>query len=572
MVKAQTVVYDLVGWLYAEKYGWISLTSENCQTIFNQTNNPLCAPQGDDGSRVTYNVSLAGNEISGWGWSEAGWVCFGLTCSAYGNPPIGQPIMTIDEQTKKISGWGKILSLNENGWISFGQALPPTSDQIGQICYNCQPVCLSWTQSCVGSPAVCSDVEPCLAYATENYESCRTCFSETYFSGQAYPVFAPDPVAGGSGYACADCVGSGLSGDENEFCHKTYEAGASRVFCAQCSAANCELHRSFLDSLSGRLLGWAWNSYQESAGGAKFGSGWIHLNNDYAAAIVYPWLETKFGAIYGRGSVRQKAGVAANNATYCIFAQNIQGVRSADCQAEKISGVDIAFPSVASIQPYYNALGKIDIVGISTAIHGIISKNKYGQFVSSIDSGAIDSWSAGKVLAGAVYVTAGDLTISRDLLIQNGVGTQKGGGTVVVNGNLTINGNISYQVSLPDNLDQLASVAWIVKGDVIVSPAAEKIVGAFLILGDGSACSKSIGDYPVYSQTGCGVFFSGASAAKSLTVSGLIVARAFDFRRAFADSVGGSERIIYDGRLIANPPPGLDSLAEGLPVIRDFSY
>ena len=93
-----------------------------------------------------------------------------------------------------------------------------------------------------------------------------------------------------------------------------------------------------------------------------------------------------------------------------------------------------------------------------------------------------------------------------------------------------------------------------------------------MVLGNGSPLVKSPTEdqgYPKFSRTGHGIFFSGSSESP-LTVVGLVIARAFGWERSYSNIKQGSERIIYDGRLIANPPPGLKGFAEGLPVIRDF--
>jgi hypothetical protein len=573
-VDAQASQYELVGWLYSENYGWISLSSKNCEVIFNQDSLIFCAPRGVGGARVEYQVSINGdNKITGYGWSDAGWICFGSTCS--GLDPDGLvPVATMDSNTRKIDGWANIMALGADGWIHFRRG-GNAGSTVGQKCYDCEPTCLRLSQRCsmVGDPPVevCEDVEPCLEYSEVDYDSCATCFNRTYFNSQNIPDSDVDSVTGGSGYTCSACQGNGVVGDDNEFCHESSSVlGSSKIYCSDCT--NCELYGVNSDSTNGDLLGWGWNGDSTKT----LGAGWIHFNSDWGAGVVYPWLETQHGAIFSRNDVKQKTGSVANNATYCIFADSVKGVSSSNCSQDGnsqkfIAGVDIAFPdSSFSDGVFYNALGKIDLVGITTSIYGIIiNKNKFGHVVVPVST--IDSWSDGKILNNAVYVVEGDLIVDSDVVFNNGGIGQRGNGTIVVTGDLFINGNMSYEVNVPADLSQLASVAWIVEGDVVINPSVSNIVGAYVLLGNGEVCSGDDSDYPRYEQNGCGVFFSGQDN-NPLTVSGLIVAKAFDFRRIYADIAKGSERIVYDGRLVANPSPGLLGFVEGLPIIRDFVY
>jgi len=219
-------------------------------------------------------------------------------------------------------------------------------------------------------------------------------------------------------------------------------------------------------------------------------------------------------------------------------------------------------------------LGKIDIYGLTTSTKVInnVKYNKYGNIISDASelSGEVD-------LNNKVYYSNGDLTLA-GLTIKNGL--KYGNGTVIVNGNLTLNGDILYSTtSNPLSISQLASVAWIIKGDLIINGSVKNLSGAFMVLGngiatckfqDGSDCYSGV-DFPKYLANGYGTIFSGSSSDQ-LTVYGLIAAKAYDLRRKYIDPLAGSEQIIFDGRLTANPPPGFKSFSESLPVIRDFQY
>ncbi|MEK7653075.1 MAG: hypothetical protein AAB358_01155 [Patescibacteria group bacterium] len=568
--QAQSAEYEMAGWIWSQNYEYISLNSDNCK------DNPNCwcggAPCGTP--LVKYSVKLGtSNNISGWGWSSnVGWVCFGITCT--GSPP-GLPSLgetSLDADSGQIKGWAKVISLGDpDGWLKLGRGLAFSGQYDGQYCYNCQPKCLEWSCRQVGDPpqTIC-DIPPCVRYSEIDYDYCKSCFTETYFNGQKIPDSAIDPIVGGNGLVCSSCT---------QNCRKETIPGldVSRIICDNCSG--CERYGAGSEMSDGSLFGWGWNGAIDSGGMRNIGAGWTHFNPQGGGGfIVYPWLETKYGSIYARlgREVRQKAGAVGNNATYCIFADSIRNIRSTNCE-QAIPNIDFKFPQLSSGEIYRNALGKIDVAGLTRVVRN--GRNKYGQEVITITD---PNFTGAKVLGRRVYVKGGDLTIDGNLIFNNADDIVKyGNGIIIVNGNLYIENAIMYDNDgVPSNLNQLASVAWIVKGDVIVDPSVEEIAGAFIVLGNGSPSPcASTGDleFPQYDQYGCGVFFS-VNPLKSpdqlipLKVSGLIAAKAFDFRRTYAKASGGSERIIYDGRLIANPPPGLEGFAEKLPVIRDFSY
>ncbi|XOU94464.1 MAG: DUF2341 domain-containing protein [Candidatus Kerfeldbacteria bacterium] len=51
-----------------------------------------------------------------------------------------------------------------------------------------------------------------------------------------------------------------------------------------------------------------------------------------------------------------------------------------------------------------------------------------------------------------------------------------------------------------------------------------------------------------------------------LQVSGLFVARGYNFDRKYTKDLAPSERIVYDGRVVANTPPGLADFSKALPI------
>jgi len=583
--NAQGLEYKVAGWLYSDNYGWISLNSDN--------------PGLPDGAG--YAVVLnSSNNISGYGWSSnVGWVCFGSSCNATDcangedAPRGGLPTAHLDQDTGEITGWAHVCSLELDGWIDLRPSGTVSAPASGEYCYGCEPACEVYAEVCdeFGDDCV-PDLDRCLYYYTDKYDSCQICFAKTYFN-VPQPIGTPpeEAIAGGSGEVCYGCTGNGASGHQNEYCRdEVVPAVGTRTICSDCSApATCQQYGVSSNLDDGSLVGWAFNGTDDGDVNNIYGytgAGWLRFNTQYGANIVYPWLETQYGSIYTGDEFRQRTGIKVNNATYCIFADSIQHVRSENCTSNVsgvVGGVQFDFPiTSANTDVYYNALGSIDVTGLITETSPGSDKNKFSQDIVS-DKDFFKNWNnSASELGNKVYYIDGDLTIDDLLVFNNGTEGERGNGTIVVNGDLNINANIKYNGSLPSDLDlkKLSSVAWVVMGDVVVHPDVTSIVGAFIVLGDGDIthCLNNcdLGGFPEYEQGGDGVFFSGTKspgeADESLTVVGMVVAKAFDFRRKFASLLEGSERIIYDGRLIANPPPGMKSFSEGLPLIRDFSF
>jgi len=568
--RAQSIKYEFAGWLWSENYGWISLNSGN----------PEIENPGSD-----YKVIMEGDEIYGWGWSSnLGWICFGKTCDPQNicngsgsnpcypndfgtmNPPDGGWNLKKDARGM-IVGWGKVLSLGDLGRIHFGQGFSVNTELVfgddkGQTCYDCQKKCIEYAVNEDGK-----QTDDCLNYSETDFDSCNLCFTAVKFDSQNLPINSVDSVFGGSGNSCSDCSN----------CSKTIsnDGVSFRIKCANCN--NCYLYGGGIDQQNGEIIGWAWNGNEEPA--SQVGVGWIQLRPlGGESGVVYPWLQTLYGTVFSKNKIRQKSLVSGINATYCIISQDVYNFTSGKC-VDNFKNIMIDFPKIQTKDTVYkNALGKIDLVGLTKTDKTINSTNynKYGNKLNIYRANTY--WGKEMTLNNEVFVINGDLSLAQGFKINNATNGQKGGGLVVVNGNLHIKSDYDYGQEKIETINQMASVAWVVKGDVIVDSNVKKIVGAFMVLGNNDICLQENGqpcsanvDYPKYKQNGYGVFFSSFSS-QQLTVGGLIVSKALDFRRQYSNILSGSESIIYDGRFIANPPPGMKDFFGNLPIVRDFNF
>lgn len=461
-----------------------------------------------------YNVVIgANNKVFGWAWSSnLGWVCFGETCAGTpGQVPSGGWVANVvpnDSPEPPIKGWGKILALGDGGWLSLS-------------CENDSPVC--------GFPYQVNQVN-------KNHGNCSVAQKTTCSKD-------------------ADCPGG-------ETC-------------------------VFRQSITLNSLAW-------SASPGPNGVGYIWFNAPIVS--IPPWLQTRFGDIYARRGI---TGVGQPPPTFNATYRILSGGGITNFSSEQgTSGLwyDGTFGPINFPTPetgFSNVLGKLDVNGL--LCDGVCGNctNQFGTEVEIISNQSqIDN-----PLDGKIYCTPGNLTISSPITFNNASGFGNAAGTIVVGGNLIINSDMFYGSGSPERFRNLASVAWLVRGDTQINPTVSELVGNYVVLGNGQPhcegnstsctsdadCSPNrcvIGCDPNQDITGCGQIdtcFNSNQCKNRLTVSGLFLARKLYLEREFIDDdpeaiTKGSEIIIYDGRLLANTPPGVSDFAKALPVWRPGTF
>ncbi|MAG29258.1 hypothetical protein CL632_03925 [bacterium] len=304
------------------------------------------------------------------------------------------------------------------------------------------------------------------------------------------------------------------------------------------------------------FYGWSWNGGEDvdSDNFAELGDGWVRWDSEVeggiggGASVLAYWFETLYGDIYSGGDIQAPFAPPLDkyNATYLIQANGtIQPVSITSKQGAGIPEIAESFnslllPDVAN--NYRGTLAWLDKAGMIAGRYGTPESTL--PAVSSI------------LLDGKVYHYTGSLTIANDLIINKGVGSQKGSGTIIVDGNLTIDANISYQSgSIGTRVENLPSVAWIVKGDIIIDEDVTNLVGVFFSEGSISTGTKGV---------------SLRDLEVPLQIDGMLIANQINLERLFADETGDpAEQIKFDGRAIVNPPPGLADIGKGLPILRE---
>jgi len=424
-----------------------------------------------------------------------------------------------------------------------------------------------------------------------SYTGCQDCVSTAGGTVCRFCTWAPDvnsSLGGAREVACNTCSSCAASDDALK-CRVT---GTSCIDDTQCdivnqpgntcaatcgSCSDCAEYGVNFSSQAGQFFGYAWSG----GGGLPIntpgpdtstpGVGWISFSPARGSVeAVAAWVQTRFGDIYSGGGVGRPGGVPSGeaplgqfNATFVIEVEGTPGNEgditwtSATGNNDYLrdQGSDFRLPSPANPN---QRLGRLDFVELKRLTNNIYTPN-----VVEINQANVN-WNTMASLCGfdpnntllnrTICIVNGNLTVDSPVVFRNGAnGNENGSGTIVVGGDLVIEDNIQYdQNALPGNatISQLASVAWIVEGDVTVDPAATTIVGAFIAI-------------PTNANPAAGVVRTGTGT--TLDVRGLMMARLFDFQRTQSTPTTAAETITYDGRIIANSPPGTQDIANLLP-------
>jgi len=213
---------------------------------------------------------------------------------------------------------------------------------------------------------------------------------------------------------------------------------------------------------------------------------------------------------------------------------------------------------------YGNVLGNLDYIGLTSGIYGDVE-------LEVPDEGGV---SYDVCLGDKIYFIGEDFVLSarQGDIAYRFINCPNAAGTIIVDGDLTIEGDIKYDSNtFNGSSDNLASVAWIIKGDLKISPEVKELAGTFIVLGeDNLGCGYDLED-PI---EGCGAIFTCdgdlSQCGNQLEVSGQLLAKNFRFGRTFRSLENqlreAAEDIIYDGRNVINPPPGLGDILKSLPT------
>ncbi|MBP9864519.1 hypothetical protein KBC54_03670 [Patescibacteria group bacterium] len=598
---------NVMGWAWADSIGWISLNSDNVGAC-----NP--GPCGSYG----VNLDPVSRQINGFAWSDhTGWICFGTSCAAVldcnGTPPDGLPVsakLDMGNGSVAAHGWAKVCAEKDDGWISLncaeaGPGVCATVAPYYHVVFNPSTGAfkdpldagssfawngtgqqtglgyIDFQYAYIGAEkdlATCSDGKDndvnglmdcqdpqCAAFPACIALQCVTIADCSKPVCQSLPLCKED-VANPNGPTCAD----GIDNDNNALTDCEEPACQSSPMCVE-DAANQNLNQKNnlpvcgdgidddgvggIDCADPKCANFAACKFVGEAAtipgdpdkscsngvddDGKDGKDCADPACSNVPVCTSSWIQAKFGDVYA------KAGISAqgtkSSGTYCLSSTGqISGISSGS-KCTETAAPSLSLPS--SETKYQGTLGALDIPGIISGRYGKVDKN--GIIPAS--------------LGGKVYHVKGNYTLN-PIIFQNGsIETERGNGLLFVDGgDLTISGNLSYaSPNLSRYLRNLASFGVIVTkdsngngGNILIQPGVTSIVGAYFAEGMIDTGTLGANDQP-------------------LQILGLMAAHQFKLERKSLDPLKASETVIFDGRAVANPPPGMQSVSQSLPTSKN---
>ncbi|MBU2575881.1 hypothetical protein KKF64_02235 [Patescibacteria group bacterium] len=306
--------------------------------------------------------------------------------------------------------------------------------------------------------------------------------------------------------------------------------------------------------------GWSWNGGDnlDADPEPERGDGWVmwdSVDSGGGASVLAYWFETLYGSFYSGGNVDAPFAPPLNryNATYLIQANGtikpvaLQSASGSTSPYISESHDSFALPDATN--QYRGTLGWLDKAGLLAGRYGALTEYSSTKTSNSIGKNV--------TLGGKVYRYTGNVSVDKAITFKKGGPGVKGSGTIIVDGDLTIEEDILYQTgAVSGRVENLASVAWIVLGDIIIDADVQNIVGLFYSEGSISTGTK-------------GTAFRNFEVP--IKIEGMLIAGQINLQRLFADETQEpAEQIIFDGRAIINPSPGLADIGKGLPILREI--
>ncbi len=390
-------------------------------------------------------------------------------------------------------------------------------------------------------------------------KNCSACFDT---------IENTDPLAQNICYECNNCY---FDIDANA---SATDLSSSFYKCDTCY--RCNRYGLVFDSNTASIKGYAW-------GGNSFG--WLKFGPSLGSGIYRSYVSGRYGNIYSKGNVGSDYSVTPPlgfyNSSYIIQANGHLINWSSESSVTNLfqGNSTTTIPNFNPVKPWLNYFGNPR--GYTAPVYDYPSVgNDYGNILGKIDYDKLKQiaiynhnnssmpWDTNMgtdvCLGGDVYFKDGNYTLSKNIKFLNASGQcVDASGLIMIEGDLTINNNISYdQASISGSYKSLASVAWIIKGDLIINPNVTNLAGTFIVLGkDDIECGNDLSD----PKKKCGTIYTGESSLQ-LKILGQIIAKNFLFQRTYKDILKSpAELIIYDGRNIINPPIGLGDVVKALP-------
>jgi len=275
---------------------------------------------------------------------------------------------------------------------------------------------------------------------------------------------------------------------------------------------------------------------------------------DQAPKVCSAWSKVQTGNIYAGGGItgtQAPKAAGTSNVTYCLRSTGeIDWTSNMDCQ-EKVTNEPLLLPTYQT--GYRNKLGFLDLQGIRTG--------RYGEVVTLKAGDTLPDTLGGKVYR---YADGGTFTLTSKTFLNGSILTvNRGNGLLFIDGgSLDITDDVTYSSeAVTGGLRNLASFGVIVVkdatragGNIDIEPNVTTFSGT--LFAEGIITTKS--SMP-------------SDIDENLKLYGILVANQFKLLRDNGPSTTPAEEVIFDGRAVANPPPGMQDISRSLPRA-DFNY
>lgn len=558
-----TASENMSGWAWSDTGGWLSMNNTNA---------------GSGGGSYGVNLNLSTDVVTGFAWSDnQGWVCFGTSCntgSCVGATPNNTPANTTStasiDGSNRLRGWAKFCNVSgSEGWISLncldtgGAGTCATSNYgptvnfgtgvfNGYAWHGAVTTGTGWgwisfsgvslTSGFEGTTTTCHDA---LDNDADGGTDCGNAPPSDDMCFQQVTLNCPAAETQCGLLGRASCCSNGLDDDDDNL-----------IDCAD--AANCSADPACIPEICN-------NSIDDGDVDAL-------IDCDDPECSTFPactpaWIRSNYGSIYAQQGVSGNAPPAGEtNATYCISSAGAISNFTSESGCTEASTVPINLPTGGN--GYVSNIGRLDLAGILAG--------RYGTVVNiTTSTGLLPA------LAGQVYVYDRDLNgnscpstgpagantafILGAKTFTNASGSAgKGSGLLVIKGcDLIVAGNSTYGAGNVSYLRNLASFGAVVLskysggvpqygGNMYVNPSITQIVG--LYFAERSLHTGSTG---------------GTFTDLQLDAYGALVSRDLQLERRYGSPTEPAEDIVFDGRGVVNPPPGLQDITKSLPSLKD---
>ncbi|MDD5438435.1 MAG: hypothetical protein PHC70_04820 [Patescibacteria group bacterium] len=595
--KAMASLADNVqGWAWSDAVGWISLNDQNPSACG-------APPCGTYGLNVAQSTSLQldgrnGHSLNGFAWSDnVGFICFGTSCNipackgAFVPAPPGTGFYSYvdpitDTNPKKVHGWGVICNQKDSGWISLNcedtgtcnsPALPtdlnyrmvynPLDQKFYVSPYNGQPalsegIPFGWNGNSDGTGLgyisfypnaglpggmhIVPPVEVCNNGKDDNFNSQIDCADSACVASPFCVAACPGACVAGATQACV--TGGGEAGTQ------TCSATCAWDVCValpppppEPDQPQCEDNPSCLGLVGEALANCCCND--NLTNGTHPLDCLDPMCVAQAPKVCSAWSKVTTGNIYagsGISGTQAPKAVSGGNVKYCLRSNGtIDWTSESSCKQETAGSI----PLPSSTNFYRTKLGFLDLEGIRSG--------RYGDVVPISSSDELPVNLAGKVYR---YTGGGTFELNAKTFLNGAPPTSRGNGLLLIDGgNLKIKGDIQYSLAaVQSSLRNLASFGVVVVkngvgmgGDIDIDPAVTKVSGTYFAEG--------------LFSTGSIKALNPALSDANLKLYGILVAQQFKLQRNNDNPSVPAEEIIFDGRAVVNPPPGMQDASQSLP-------